>query len=67
VESTFFADLIASGNVLDMTIGMVLGMVASPLMMKGIKKIRQQRKVERLIKEAAKIRQSGDIKDLSHK
>lgn len=67
MESTFFADLIASGNVLDMTIGMVLGMVASPLMMKGIKKIRQQRKVERLIKEAAKIRQSGDIKDLSHK
>ena len=36
---------------LDMTIGMMLGMVASPIMMKGIKVIRQRRKVDRILRE----------------
>ncbi len=36
---------------LDMTMGMILGMIASPLMMKGIKVIRQRRKVDRILRE----------------
>jgi uncharacterized membrane-anchored protein YhcB (DUF1043 family) len=37
----------------DMLLGMILGMVASPLLMKLIKSLRQKRKVDRLLKEAA--------------
>ena len=35
----------------DMAMGMILGMIASPLMMKGIKVIRQRRKVDRILRE----------------
>jgi hypothetical protein len=38
-------------TLLDMIIGMMLGMAASPLMMKGIKVIRQRRKVDRILRE----------------
>jgi hypothetical protein len=41
--------------ILDMTIGMVLGMIASPIMMKAIKAIRQARKVNRILREAAEL------------
>ena len=39
---------------LDMIIGMILGMVASPLMMKGIKVIKQRRKVDRILRQISK-------------
>ena len=42
----------------DMLLGMVLGMVASPLLMKLIKSLRQKRKVDRLLKEAE---QNGEL------
>jgi hypothetical protein len=42
---------------LDMIIGMALGMVASPLMMKGIKILRQRRKLNKLFNEMAQLRQ----------
>ena len=38
-------------TLLDMTIGMILGMVASPIMMKAIKILRQRRKVDRILRE----------------
>jgi hypothetical protein len=38
-------------TLLDMIMGMILGMVASPIMMKGIKAIRQRRKVDRILRE----------------
>ncbi|HYV52225.1 MAG TPA: hypothetical protein VE971_02930 [Candidatus Eisenbacteria bacterium] len=38
-------------TLLGMTIGMILGMIASPLMMKGVKLIRQRRKVDRVLRE----------------
>jgi predicted site-specific integrase-resolvase len=41
----------------DMIIGMALGMVASPLMMKGIKIIRHRRKLNKLFREIAQVRQ----------
>lgn len=43
----------------DMTVGMILGMAASPVMMKGIKVIRQKRKLDRMLHEIAEIRNNG--------
>jgi hypothetical protein len=56
MESDFLADFVSSGMLLDMTIGMILGMAASLLMMKGIKAIRQRRKINRLFREIADAR-----------
>jgi hypothetical protein len=52
------------GMSLDMIIGMALGMVASPLMMKGIKIIRHRRKLNKLFSEMAQIRQNKGDGDL---
>jgi hypothetical protein len=43
---------------LDMTMGMILGMIASPIMMKGIKVIRQRRKVDRILREISQEQRS---------
>ena len=43
----------------DMTVGMILGMAASPVMMKGIKVIRQKRKLDRMLHEIAEIRNNN--------
>lgn len=53
----------ALGMSLDMMIGMILGMVASPLMMKGIKIIRHRRKLNRLFHDIAKVRQNKGGED----
>jgi hypothetical protein len=52
------------GVSLDMIIGMALGMIASPLMMKGIKIIKHRRKMNRLFNEIAGARQNGGIDNL---
>ena len=44
--------MIAS-SLLDMFFGMILGMIASPVMMRVIKSIRQKRKINKLLREAA--------------
>lgn len=51
----------------DMLFGMILGMVASPLLMKLIKSLRQKRKVDRLLKEAAANvqHQHGDVSHMN--
>jgi hypothetical protein len=49
------------GMSLDMIIGMALGMIASPLMMKGIKIIKHRRKMNRLFNEIAQTRRSEGI------
>ena len=46
---------------LDMTIGMILGMSASPLMMKGIKIIRQKRRVSKMLNEISELKKSGEL------
>jgi hypothetical protein len=46
---------------IDMTIGMVLGMVASPLMMKAIKSIRQRRRVSRMLREVVELQKTGQL------
>lgn len=38
-------------TLLDMTMGMILGMIASPVMMKGVKIIRQRRKIDKILRE----------------
>jgi hypothetical protein len=41
--------------IVDMTIGMALGMIASPIMMKAVKAYKQRRKVNRILREAAEL------------
>jgi hypothetical protein len=48
---------------LDMMIGMALGMIASPLMMKGIKILRHKRKMNRLFNEIAETRRNEGTDD----
>jgi Tfp pilus assembly protein FimT len=52
------------GMSLDMMIGMALGMIASPLMMKGIKILRHKRKMNRLFNEIAQTRRNEGTEDL---
>jgi hypothetical protein len=52
------------GMSLDMMVGMALGMIASPLMMRGIKILKHKRKMTRLFNEIAQIRRNGGIDDL---
>jgi hypothetical protein len=44
-----------------MIIGMILGMVASPLMMKGIKAIRQRRKISKMLHEISELKKNGEF------
>jgi hypothetical protein len=47
-------------NIMDMLLGMILGMVASPIMMKAIKSIWQKRKVNKILREAANQQENKD-------
>ena len=44
-----------------MTIGMILGMAASPLMMKGLKVLKGKRKVNRILQEISELQKSGEL------
>lgn len=46
---------------IDMTIGMILGMAASPLMMKGLKVVRERRKVNRILREISLLQKNGEL------
>jgi hypothetical protein len=48
-------------TLLYMIIGMILGMVASPLMMKGIKVIRQRRKISKMLREISELKKNGEF------
>ncbi len=52
------------GISLDMIIGMALGMISSPLMMKGIKILKHKRKMNRLFNEIAQTRRNEGTDDL---
>ena len=47
--------------ILDMTIGMILGMIASPLMMKGLKALKERRKVNRILREISELQKNGEL------
>jgi hypothetical protein len=49
---------------LDMTIGMILGMVASPLMMKGIKTMRQKRRISKMLNDISELKKSGELDNI---
>ena len=49
---------------LDMTIGMILGMAASPLMMKGVKIVRQKRKISKILNEISDLKKNGELDDI---
>jgi hypothetical protein len=44
-----------------MTIGMVVGMIASPIMMKAIKVITQRRRVSKILNEVSKLQKTGQL------
>ena len=46
---------------LDMTMGMILGMAASPLMMKAIKAVRQRRRVSKILREISELQKNGEL------
>jgi uncharacterized protein YjgD (DUF1641 family) len=49
---------------LDMTIGMILGMAASPLMMKVIKTIRQKRRISKMLNEISELKKNGELDNI---
>jgi hypothetical protein len=64
MSGTDTSTILVLGMSLDMIIGMAVGMVASPLMMKGIKIIRHKRKLNKLFSEIAQLRQNNVDEDL---
>jgi len=46
---------------LDMTMGMILGMTASPLMMKAIKAVKQRRRVSKILHEISELQKNGEL------
>jgi len=58
------ATLFFFGISFDMIIGMALGMIASPLMMKGINILKQKRKMHRLFNDIAQARRNEGTDDL---
>jgi uncharacterized protein YjgD (DUF1641 family) len=51
-------------TLLDMTIGMILGMAASPLMMRGIKTIRKKRKISKMLNEISELKRKGELDNI---
>lgn len=49
---------------LDMTIGMILGMAASPLMMKGVKIVRHKRKISKILNEISDLKKNGELDNI---
>ncbi|WP_458745207.1 hypothetical protein [Candidatus Nitrosocosmicus sp. T] len=38
-------------NIIDMSLGMIVGMILAPIMMKGIKKLHQEYRVNKILKK----------------
>lgn len=62
MEASLLEDFLSSG-MFDMILGMMVGMAASPLMMRGIKILRQKRKINKLLNEIAAARKNADAKE----
>jgi hypothetical protein len=54
-------------SLIDMTLGMILGIALSPIMMKVIKNFRQRRKVKKILKEFANNRKNKIEDDENNK
>lgn len=64
MEASLLENFLSSGT-FDMILGMVAGMIASPLMMKGIKILRQRRKMNRLLDEIATAHENRGIEGVN--
>jgi hypothetical protein len=53
--------MLAYPMLIDMIIGMILGMAASPVMMKIIKDTRQRRRVSKLLHEISELQRNGQL------
>ncbi|MGI0012952.1 MAG: hypothetical protein ACREBU_05855 [Nitrososphaera sp.] len=60
MEPSPLAEFVFSGMLLDMVLGMLLGMAASPLVMRWIKRVTQQRKLSRVLHEIAESSNSSN-------
>jgi hypothetical protein len=49
-----------------MTLGMIIGMVISPVMMRTIKVIRQRRRFSKLLNEISKLQKTGQLHEMQH-
>jgi hypothetical protein len=45
----------------DITIGMILGMASSPIMMRLIKIVRQRRRVSKILDEISELQRNGQL------
>jgi membrane protease subunit (stomatin/prohibitin family) len=62
MATSLLEDFLSSG-MFDMILGMMLGMAASPLMMRGIRVLRQKRKINKLLNEIAAARKDANAKE----
>jgi hypothetical protein len=46
---------------IDLIIGMIIGMAASPIMMKIIKVVRQRRRVSKILHEISELQKGGQL------
>ncbi len=50
-------------NIIDMSFGMVIGMILAPIMMKGVKKLHQEYRVNKILKNLKEQRVNEKPKD----
>jgi len=50
-------------NIIDMSLGMIIGMILAPIMMKGIKKLYQEYRVNKILKKLKEQRANEKPKD----
>jgi RecB family endonuclease NucS len=54
-------------NVIDMSIGMIIGMILAPIMMKGVKKLLQEYRINKILKKLKEQRVNEKSEDESNK
>ena len=54
-------------NIIDMSLGMIIGMILAPIMMKGIKKLYQEYRVNKILKKLKEQRANEKPEDNENK
>ncbi|MGD9674807.1 MAG: hypothetical protein AB7U98_15175 [Candidatus Nitrosocosmicus sp.] len=54
-------------NIIDMSLGMIIGMILAPIMMKGIKKLYQEYRVNKILKKLKEQRANEKLEDNKNK
>lgn len=50
-------------NIIDMSLGMIIGMILAPIVMKGVKKLHQEYRVNKILKKLKEQRASENPED----